>query len=109
MRQKPWWEERILGAYVSYWIYQHLGNLSPDELRAHDLFQQVRGSTEDMAPVLRRWAREARDEVAGTRWSYTRDFGATRLVVLDTRAGRIVPTRPSARCSPTRVGVGQDS
>ena len=40
--------------------------------------------------MLRRWAREARDEVAGTRWSYTRDFGATRLVVLDTRAGRIV-------------------
>ena len=90
MRAKDWWEERILGAYVSYWIYQHIGNLSPGELRDHELFQQVRGSTEDMAPVLRRWAREARDEVAGTRWSYTRDFGATRLVVLDTRAGRIV-------------------
>jgi hypothetical protein len=90
MRAKDWWEERILGAYLSYWIYQHIGNLSPDELRDHELFQQVRGSTEDMAPVLRHWAREARDEVAGTRWSYTREFGATRLVVLDTRAGRMV-------------------
>jgi hypothetical protein len=90
MRAEDWWEERIVGAYVSYWIYQHLGNLSPDELREHELFQQVRGSTEDMAPVLRHWAREAREEVAGTRWSYTRDFGRTRMVVLDTRAGRII-------------------
>jgi hypothetical protein len=29
MRTVPWWHERILGAYMSYWIYQHLGNLSP--------------------------------------------------------------------------------
>ena len=27
MRSKPWWEERIVGAFMSYWIYQHLGNL----------------------------------------------------------------------------------
>ena len=29
MRSKAWWEERIVGAFMSYWIYQHLGNLSP--------------------------------------------------------------------------------
>jgi hypothetical protein len=90
MRRKDWWEERIIGAYVSYWIYQHLGNLSPAELREHDLYQQIRGSRQDAEPLLRRWAREARDEVAGTRWSFTRDFGRVRLVVLDTRAGRMV-------------------
>ena len=90
MREKDWWEERILGAYVSYWIYQHLGNLSPAELRDHELFQRIRGSREDVAPVLRHWAAEARDEVAGTRWSFSRTFGRTRLVVLDTRAGRLV-------------------
>ncbi|MCW2985998.1 MAG: hypothetical protein JWR63_3568, partial [Conexibacter sp.] len=90
MRATDWWEERIIGAYVSYWIYQHLGNLSPAELAEHELFQQVRGSAQDAEPLLRRWAREARDEIAGTRWSFTRDFGATRLVVLDTRAGRVV-------------------
>jgi hypothetical protein len=101
MRKKDWWEERILGAYVSYWIYQHIGNLSPGELRAHDLFQQIRGSTEDVAPVLRRWAREARDEVAGTRWSYVRDFGATRMVVLDTRAGRIIDDDANRQMSTT--------
>lgn len=90
MRATDWWEERIIGAYVSYWIYQHLGNLSPAELRDHELYQQVRGSREDVVELLRENARQARDEVAGTRWSYTRDFGRTRLVVLDTRAGRVI-------------------
>ena len=27
MQQTDWWEERITGALMSYWIYQHLGNL----------------------------------------------------------------------------------
>jgi phosphodiesterase/alkaline phosphatase D-like protein len=27
MRQQPWWDARITGALMSYWIYQHLGNL----------------------------------------------------------------------------------
>ena len=29
MQATDWWEERITGALMSYWIYQHLGNLSP--------------------------------------------------------------------------------
>ena len=32
MRAKPWWDARITGAFMAYWIYQHLGNLSPPEL-----------------------------------------------------------------------------
>ena len=34
MRAKPWWEARITAAFMAYWIYQHLGNLSPPELDA---------------------------------------------------------------------------
>lgn len=91
MRATDWWEKRIIGAYASYWIYQHLGNLSPADLREHDLFQRVRAmGTEDAWPELEQYARRARDEVAGTRWSYVRDFGSTRMVVLDSRAGRII-------------------
>ncbi len=26
MRRKPWWHERMVGAGISYWLYQHLGN-----------------------------------------------------------------------------------
>ena len=38
---KPWWAARITGAYMSYWIYQHLGNLSPEDLAKDELWRQV--------------------------------------------------------------------
>ena len=34
MRRTPWWEARITGAFMAYWLYQHLGNLSPPQLDA---------------------------------------------------------------------------
>src|SRR5918998_4508063 len=41
MRAKSWWDERIVGAFMSYWIYQHLGNLSPQELEEDELFGRL--------------------------------------------------------------------
>src|SRR4051812_30020427 len=41
MAEQSWWAERIAGGLASYWVYQHLGNLSPDELAADQLFQKV--------------------------------------------------------------------
>src|SRR5215212_519235 len=41
-RAHPWWNAQIIGGHTSYWIYQHLGNLSPQELAANDLFERVR-------------------------------------------------------------------
>jgi hypothetical protein len=38
MRAKPWWRERITGALMAYFLYQHLGNLSPAELSAESCF-----------------------------------------------------------------------
>ena len=89
MRDKPWWEERIVGAFSSYWIYQHLGNLSPEDLEDNDLFHQVLES-DDSTRVLREFAYKADREVEGTRWSYHRDFGNVRLIVADSRAGRVL-------------------
>ncbi len=89
-RRKDWWRERLIGAYMSYWIYQHLGNLSPKELREDPTLAEVLEHADDAEPVLRRFANQAADEIAATRWSFHRDFGRTRLVALDTRAGRIV-------------------
>lgn len=90
IRELPWWRERLIGAYMSYWLYQHLGNLSPAELRADETLRALRAHGGDGEPLLRAFAERAADEVAGTRWSFRRDFGRTRLVVLDSRAGRIV-------------------
>ena len=41
MRALPWWDERITGAFMSYWLYQHLGNLSPPELAEEEMLRLV--------------------------------------------------------------------
>ena len=33
IRAQGWWDDRIVGGFMSYWIYQHLGNLSPARAR----------------------------------------------------------------------------
>jgi hypothetical protein len=95
MRAKPWWEERIAGAIATYWIYQHLGNLSPSELAGDRLWQRVR-ERDDAGGLMRDFALRADRETAGTRWSFFRDLGRTRLVMMDSRAGRVLtPDRRS--------------
>jgi hypothetical protein len=89
MRSLPWWNERITGAFMSYWLYQHLGNLSPPELAEEKLFELVQ-SDEDAGPRLREFARRCDLESAASRWAYYRDFGRTRLLVIDSRAARVL-------------------
>ena len=90
MREEPWWKERIVGAYMSYWLYQHLGNLAPAELDDDDLYAQVR-EADDGEPILRAFAEHAEDVTQGSRWSYCRDVGhEVRLVMIDSRAGRVL-------------------
>ncbi|MCW3017336.1 MAG: alkaline phosphatase family protein [Solirubrobacterales bacterium] len=90
IRQVPWWSERIIGAYMSYWIYQHLGNLSPAELARDPTLAAVRESADDASGVVRAFAQESERDMVGTHWSFHRDLGRTRLIVLDSRAGRVL-------------------
>ena len=85
----PWWEERITGAFMAYWLYQHLGNLSPPELAEETLFRQVQ-EDDDAGPRLREFARRCDRESAASRWAYYRDFGRSRLLVIDSRAARVL-------------------
>ncbi|MFE3646172.1 alkaline phosphatase D family protein [Streptomyces sp. NPDC059169] len=131
MRATAWWRERVLSGLMSYWVYQHLGNLSPAELDADPLYTAVRSSP-DGTDALRQFAAAAdadhpadqpvdlpgqpvdlpggpaSDPAAdrrgghsapqrlgtpppvGFRWSYRRDFGRTRLLMVDTRAARVL-------------------
>jgi hypothetical protein len=89
MRKEPWWEERIVGAFMSYWVYQHLGNLSLQELENNGLFRQVQ-DTQDASHILRKFAYKADREVGTSRWSFHRDFGRVRLIIMDSRAGRVL-------------------
>jgi hypothetical protein len=93
MRRQPWWDKRLRGALMSYWVYQHIGNLGPAELKADETYQAAMRSEKDFTELLETFATEADREVEGTkgaRWSYRRDFGPVRLLVVDTRAGRIL-------------------
>jgi hypothetical protein len=89
MRAHAWWEDRVAGAFMSYWLYQHLGNLSPPELADEDLFHLVQ-SDDDPGPRLRAFALKADRESAASRWAYYRDFGRSRLLVIDSRAARVL-------------------
>jgi phosphodiesterase/alkaline phosphatase D-like protein len=84
-----WWRERIIGAFMSYWLYQHLGNLTVEELAEEPLLREIR-ALQDGAKPLREFSDRADREPSGSRWSYRRDLGATRIVVVDSRAGRVL-------------------
>ncbi|GAA4921427.1 alkaline phosphatase D family protein [Streptomyces coeruleoprunus] len=89
MRGTAWWRERLHSGLMSYWVYQHLGNLSPAELATDPLYAAVR-AVPDGTEVLRRFAADADADPARIRWSYRVDLGRTRLVMVDTRAGRVL-------------------
>ncbi|MFE2289701.1 alkaline phosphatase D family protein [Streptomyces sp. NPDC059452] len=89
IRATPWWHERIVSGLMSYWVYQHLGNLSPAELAADPVYAAVRASP-DGTEALRRFAAETDADPARTRWSYQRIFGRVQLLMVDTRAARVL-------------------
>ncbi len=93
MQRTSWWHERIVGGLSSYWVYQHLGNLSPAALAADELYQQVRAHDGDCEQLLRDFAAAADKEAdgrKGAQWSYRRDLGDVRLLVIDSRCGRVL-------------------
>jgi hypothetical protein len=89
IEREPWWHDRIVGALVSYWIYQHLGNLSPAELDAEEVLRDAERE-EDAWPHLRRFAEEWDHERNGNRFSHARTLGRTKLIVFDSREGRVL-------------------
>ncbi|KPI14090.1 Alkaline phosphatase D-related protein [Actinobacteria bacterium OK006] len=89
MRATAWWRERLLSGLMSYWVHQHLGNLSPRELAEDALYAAVR-ETPDGTDVLSAFAAQSDADPASVRWSYRRDFGRVRLLMVDTRAARVL-------------------
>jgi hypothetical protein len=93
--RQTWWHGRICGGLVSYWVYQHLGNLSPQELDENKTWQAIRGMSadddaRDAEPMLREMAELADAEPATIRWSFVRHWGDARLIMIDSRAGRVL-------------------
>ena len=86
-RAEPWWDERITSALASYWVYQHLGNLRPDELAEDPLLAEAH-TADDAAGLLRDMARRVDRDPGAFRWSFDRWLGDAHLVVVDSRAAR---------------------
>jgi PhoD-like phosphatase len=99
MEATSWWHGRIVGGLASYWVYQHLGNLSPAERAEDEIWRTVaehHGDAEpDLTATLDAFAARVDQEPDSYRWSYARDIGKTRLVVVDSRAARVL--RPERR------------
>jgi hypothetical protein len=93
MRSKDWWQTRIESALASYWVYQHLGNLSPRQLAENELLKQV-SEEPDAGPLLSRWAGRVDHGSEGSRWSFSRDIGGVRMILFDSREGRVVGEHP---------------
>ena len=112
MREPAWWAERIRSGLASYWVYQHLGNLSPDEIADDPLYAKV-VAAEDATDVLRefgervdrgrRGARRRRWRAVQYHWSYRLDLGRTRLVMLDNRCSRVLEPGAAAMLRDRRV------
>lgn len=92
MEATSWWHGRIVAGLASYWVYQHLGNMSPQDRAKDALWQQIARHTGedeiDVGPQLDSFADRADRDPRSYRWSYCRDFGDTRLIVVDSRAAR---------------------
>ncbi|GAB1642616.1 alkaline phosphatase D family protein [Krasilnikovia sp. MM14-A1259] len=110
MSAQPWWRERITAGLASYWVYQHLGNLDPDELAADPVYGRVTAAV-DATELLREFGYAVDQPGAGSppgpagaggdvpdsddvprayQWSFALDLGRTRLVVLDNRCSRVL-------------------
>ncbi|ORA07222.1 alkaline phosphatase D family protein [Mycolicibacterium bacteremicum] len=93
VNQKPWWRDRIRAGLASYWVYQHIGNLSPQQLDKDADYQKVLAADGDRWPLLVDLADRADHEVdgeKGLRFSFRWDLGRSRLLMIDSRNSRIL-------------------
>ncbi|MEV5895297.1 alkaline phosphatase D family protein [Nonomuraea fuscirosea] len=86
MARTSWWRRRVVAGLGAYWIYQHLGNLSPAERAEDPLLRKLMEG--DGGQALDAFADKADAEPTSNRWSYARDLGPARLIMVDTRCAR---------------------
>lgn len=102
-----WWHERLVGGLTAYWVYQHIGNLDHDELAADEIWSLLaahEGDSEvDLTSPLRDLVERNDRHPEAYRWSYTRELGDCRLVVLDSRAARVLEPQERHMLDPAEL------
>ena len=92
IRATGWWQDHVVGGLMTYWLYQHLGNLSPEVIRAEGLLASLE-QVDDGETVLREWAMRSEEYLPSDstyRFNFIRDIGRVRLVMLDSRKARVL-------------------
>ena len=97
MEATDWWHGRIVAGLGSYWVYQHLGNMTPEERAQDEIWKEIEshsGDDEyDASDLLDAFADRADQQPETYRWSFARELGdQARLVVIDSRAARVLET-----------------
>ena len=88
---EPWWADRIRSALMSYWVYQHLGNLTPAQRRTDPVLRAVRSADDGEAVVADLAERLTGPEARLSQtWSYRHRTELVDLVVLDSRNARVL-------------------
>nr|WP_260439649.1 alkaline phosphatase D family protein [Humibacillus xanthopallidus] len=130
INRTPWWHERLMGGLSSYWVYQHLGNLPPGELAEDEVYSRLLGTSGaggaggvagaggaggvagadgpkagevDLTEPLFDLARRVDRHPEVYRWSYRRDLGDCRLVVVDSRAARVLDPHHRSMLDPDEM------
>jgi hypothetical protein len=91
-RQLDWWEDHVIGGLMTYWLYQHLGNLSPETVKSEGIVDALT-QVDDGEVLLREWAMGAEEftPTAGIyRFNFIRDIHRVRLVMIDSRNTRVL-------------------
>ena len=84
-------DDHVFGGLMTYWLYQHLGNLSPSDIRDEGILDALLAADGDGHDILLQWARSTEEFTGGRdryRFSFARDLGRVRLVVIDARNSR---------------------
>jgi PhoD-like phosphatase len=92
IRATDWWQDHVIGGLMTYWLYQHLGNLSPEAIRSEGLLDAI-VLADDGADVLRDWAMRSEKYTPNDdnySFSFIRDLGRVRLVMVDSRKARVL-------------------
>lgn len=89
MQATSWWAGRERGGIIAYWLYQHLGNLSPAELAEDPVYEALSTGAEG-EQALQAFAAHASRVPDARRFSWTRQLGGVRVVAIDTRTGRVL-------------------
>lgn len=92
-----WWFSKLEADLTAYWIYQGAGNLSPSEWNSDErmkalippIYSHNRDVTSRMHSLFSSYATGNKK----ARWSYVRDVGSTRIIVVDDRSRRDLTNR----------------